>query len=96
MRQWSKRPGRALATVASVATAVGAIVATWAAADASRAGYRRLSEAVGGAAVIDVLDRDGGRFAAGSVPRLSDLPGVRAVVPLLYRPTILRAGERYI
>ena len=36
LRQWRNRPGRALATAASVAVAVGAVVATWVAADASR------------------------------------------------------------
>ena len=49
VRQWAMRPGRALATVASVAVAVGAVVATWVAADASRSGYRRLTEAIEGA-----------------------------------------------
>jgi hypothetical protein len=40
LRQWRNRPGRPLAAAAAVAVAVGAVVATWAAADASRAGYR--------------------------------------------------------
>ena len=52
VRQWAMRPGRALATVASVAVAVGAVVATWVAADASRSGYRRLTEAIEGAPSI--------------------------------------------
>lgn len=94
MRQWRSRPGRALAAAASVAVAVGAVVATWAAADASRAGYRRLGEVVGGLPTIDVRARDGGRFDAASVPSLVDLPGVRAVVPLFYRPSLVRVGER--
>jgi putative ABC transport system permease protein len=92
-RQWAKRPGRALATAASVAVAVAAVVATWVAADASRAGYRRLAETVEGVPSIEVSARGGGRFAADLVPRLVDIPGVRAVVPLFYRPTLLRAGE---
>ena len=54
VRQWQSRPGRALATVGSVAVAVGAVVATWVSADASRAGYRRLTEAVDGVPAIDV------------------------------------------
>lgn len=91
-RQWARRPVRAVATVASVALAVGAIVATWAAAGASRAGYRRLAEAVGGPPLVDVIARDGGRFNAAGVPPLADIPGVRAVVPLVSRPTLLRAG----
>lgn len=92
VRQWMKRPGRAAAAVTSVAVAVGALVATWAATSASRAGYRRLTETVGGPAVIDVVSRDGGRFKARGAPRLDDLPGVRAVVPLVSRPTLLRIG----
>ncbi|MFM8734041.1 MAG: FtsX-like permease family protein [Pirellulales bacterium] len=94
VRQWRSRPGRALAAAASVAVAVGAVVATWAAADASRAGYRRLGETVGGLPTIDVRARDGGRFDAASVPALVDIPGVRAVVPLFYRPSLVRVGER--
>ncbi|MFM7207510.1 MAG: ABC transporter permease [Planctomycetaceae bacterium] len=94
LRQWRLRPGRAVAAAASVAVAVGAVVATWAAADASRAGYRRLTEAVAGVPAIDVTPRAGGRFDAAAVPRLVDVPGVRAVVPLFYRPSLVRVGER--
>lgn len=96
LRQWQNRPGRALATVASVAVAVGAVVATWSAADASRAGYRRLTEAVGGAPSLVVVARDGGRFESSSVPRLADVPGVKAAVPLFFRPTLLRVGDRRV
>ena len=94
LRQWRNRPGRPLAAAAAVAVAVGAVVATWAAADASRAGYRKLADTLAGLPVIDVTARDGGRFAAPAVPRLVDIPGVRAVVPLFYRPTLLRVGDR--
>ena len=93
VRQWRRRPGRALAAAASVAVAVGAAVATWAAADASRQGYQRLTEAVAGVPTIDVTARDGQRFAASAVPGLVDVPGVRAVVPLFYRPSLVRVGE---
>ena len=83
-RQWRNRPGRAITTAASVAVAVGAIVATWVAADASRAGYRRLTEAIAGVPSIDVSARAGGRWDATDLPPLVDIPGVRAVVPLFY------------
>ena len=96
IRQWARRPGRAAATIASVAVAVGAVVATWVSADASRTGYRQLTEAVEGLPTIDVAARGGGRFDAGQLPSLADLPGVRAVVPLFYRPTLLRVGERRV
>jgi putative ABC transport system permease protein len=96
LRQWRKRPGRALATAASVAVAVAALVATWVAADASRAGYRRLAETVEGVPSIDISSRGGGRFEAASLPRLGDIPGVRAVVPLFFRPTLLRIGEKRV
>lgn len=92
VRQWQNRPGRAVAAAASVAVAVGAVVATWAAADASRAGYRRLTETIAGVPSIDITARDGGRFDAALVPRVVDLPGIRAAVPLFYRPTLLRVG----
>ena len=82
LRQWARRPGRAAATIASVAVAVGAVVATWVSADASRTGYRRLTEAVEGFPTVDVAARGGGRFNAQELPSLADIPGVRAVVPL--------------
>ena len=63
LRQWRNRPGRALATAASVAVAVGAVVATWISADASRTGYGRLAETLDGVPVVDVTARGGGRFA---------------------------------
>ena len=81
---------------ASVAVAVGAVVATWVSADASRTGYRRLTEAIDGTPVVDVVSRGGKRFEAASVPSLVDIPGVRAVVPLFYRPTLLRVGEKRV
>jgi putative ABC transport system permease protein len=96
VRQWRSRPGRALATIASVAVAVGAVVATWVSADASRAGYRRLTEAVDGVPAIDVSLRGGGRFRADTVPALVDVPGVRAVLPLFFRPTLLRVGDNRV
>ena len=96
VRQWRLRPGRALATVGSVAVAVGAVVATWVSADASRAGYRKLTETVEGVPSIDVSAATGGRFEIGVLPRLADVPGVRAVVPLFYRPTLLRVGEKRV
>jgi putative ABC transport system permease protein len=96
LRQWLTRPGRALATAASVAVAVGAVVATWVSADASRAGYRRLTAAVEGVPSIDVSARGGGRFDIEALPRLSDVNGVRAIVPLFYRPTLLRVGEKRV
>ena len=58
-----------------VEVAVGAVVATWVATDASRVGYRRLTETVESVASIDVSARTGGRFDIGLLPRLVDLAG---------------------
>jgi putative ABC transport system permease protein len=96
VRQWRNRPGRALATAASVAVAVGAVVATWVAAGASRQGYSQLAEVIGGVPTVDITARGGGRFVATTVPALADLPGIKAVVPLFYRPTLLRVGEKRV
>jgi putative ABC transport system permease protein len=79
-----------------VAVAVAAVVARWVAADSSRAGYRRLAETVEGVPSIDISARGGGRFEATVLPRLADIPGVRAVVPLFFRPTLLRVGEKRV
>jgi putative ABC transport system permease protein len=96
LRQWRARPGRALVTATSVAIAVGAVVATWVAAEASRTGYRRITETIDGLPCIDIVARGGGRFPAEELPHLADVPGVRAVVPLFYRPTLLRSGEQRV
>ena len=77
VRQWTSRPGRALATIASVAVAVGAVVATWVAADASRAGYKKLTSSIEGVPAVDILSKAGGRFEASDLPSLANLPGVR-------------------
>ncbi|NCA12308.1 ABC transporter permease, partial [bacterium] len=65
-------------------------------ADASRAGYRRLTAAVEGVPSIDVSARGGGRFDIEALPRLTHVGGVRAIVPLFYRPTLLRVGEKRV
>lgn len=93
LRQWQRRPGRALATVASIAVAIGAVVATWIAADASRVGYRTLAESIEGTPSVDVVARAGGRWNPSLAPSLVGIPGVRAAVPLAFRPSLLRAGE---
>jgi len=93
LRQWQRHPGRALATVASIAVAIGAVVATWIAADASRVGYRALAESIEGTPAVDVVARGGGRWDPAIAPALVGLPGVRAAVPLVFRPSLLRAGE---
>ncbi|MGB8854416.1 MAG: FtsX-like permease family protein [Pirellulales bacterium] len=93
LRQWQRRPGRALATVASIAVAIGAIVATWIASDASRVGYRALAESIEGMPSVDVVARAGGRWDPSLAPQLVGIPGVRAAVPLVFRPSLLRAGD---
>jgi putative ABC transport system permease protein len=96
VRQWQRRPGRTAMTAASVALAVGAVVATWVASDASRSGYERLAESIEGRPVVDVAARAGGRWSGTVLPRFTDIPGVRAAVPLVFRPTLLRSGERRV
>jgi putative ABC transport system permease protein len=96
LRQWRSRPGRAIATAASIAVAVGAIVATWVSASVSRSGYNRLAEVIDGYPTVDVLARGGGRFVSDEVPPIADVPGVRAMVPLIYRPTLLRVADNRV
>ncbi len=96
LRQWRNRPGRALATAASVAVAVAAVVATWVSAGASRTGYARLAEVIDGVPTVDIAARGGGRFVITELPDLANVPGVRAVVPLFYRPTLLRVDDKRI
>jgi putative ABC transport system permease protein len=55
-----------------------------------------LAETVEGVPSIDISARGGGRFEATVLPRLADIPGVRAVVPLFFRPTLLRVGEKRV
>ncbi|NBP52229.1 MAG: FtsX-like permease family protein, partial [Actinobacteria bacterium] len=70
--------------------------ATWVSADASRVGYRKLAESIEGVPSVDITPRSTGRWDGSGVPKLTDIPGVRAVVPLVYKPSLLRSDDRRV
>lgn len=95
-REWRARPGRAWLTVFSVAIAVAAVLGTSLAKSTVRRAYSEMSSALEGPPAMEVVAAEGGRFPLEEVPQLSDIPGVQATVPLMFRVTGARAsGQRW-
>src|SRR6185295_9728086 len=82
-RQWRQRPARTVLSILSVAIAVAAVFGVALAQSSVRLGYRKLIQAVEGSPALEMLSASGGRIAIDDAPKLSDIPGVRAVVPIV-------------
>ena len=90
-----RRPARALLTLASIVIAVAATIAVSLGTDAARSSYNGLIELSGGPAALEVASRDGERFSPAAADAFRGVAGLKAVTPLLFRPTILRfTGQR--
>lgn len=88
-RQWKLRPWRAALSVLSVAIAVAAMLGTSIARSMVHEAYDAIARAVNGQPTLDLVAEQGGRFSPNALPTGS-VPGVKGVVPLLFRGTILR------
>ncbi len=85
LRGWRQRPARTLLSIASVAIAVAAVLGTALAQSSVRIGLRRLSQEVEKHPALEILTVEGRRLQQDHVPALADIPGVRAVVPIVSR-----------
>ncbi len=95
-RQWRQRPARTVLSVLSVAIAVAAVFGVALAQSSVRLGYRKLIQAVEGSPALEVLSASGGRITLDEAPKFSDIPGVRAAVPIVTRGTLARVkGKRF-
>ncbi|HEY2838371.1 MAG TPA: FtsX-like permease family protein [Pirellulales bacterium] len=86
-----QRRGRTLLTLFSVVIAVSAIVAVTSATATTREAYQRVFEMLAGRADLEVVARGGGRFRESMADELSEIEGVRAMVPIFHRVTNLYA-----
>ena len=94
LRELQRRPGRSLLSLLSVIIAVAAIVAVTSATATTRKSYRQVYEALSGRTDLEVVASGGGRFSQSYADALKKLPGVRAVVPVFHRATIIYAHSQ--
>ncbi|MEX0937838.1 MAG: FtsX-like permease family protein [Pirellulales bacterium] len=95
-RSWRQRPGRAILSIVSVATAVAAVLGTGFAQSSVRQGVARLSKQVDKHPSLEIVAVSGDRFALADVPDVSELPGVEGVFPLATRAALARVhGQRF-
>ena len=71
LRQWKKRPARAVLTVFSVAIAVACVLGSSLTRSMVQQAFHRLSETLEGPPAIELVSAEGGRFAQA---RLSSMP----------------------
>ena len=96
VRSWRQRPGRAVLSVISVATAVAAVLGTGLAQSSVRQGVASLSEEVDKHPAIEIVSLSGDRLAQADVPEVADVPGVVGVFPLATRAALARVhGQRF-
>jgi putative ABC transport system permease protein len=93
LRELGRRRGRSLLSLLSVVIAVAAIVAVTSATATTRRAYQQVFQALAGRADLEVVARGGGRFDQSVADAVRPLPGVRAVVPLFHRATIIYARQ---
>ena len=94
-RQIKSRPGRAFLTLSSIVIGVAALVAVNVGTLTTQKAYQEMYESVAGTAALEVVAQAGGGYDESVIPTLEKVPGVKAVVPLLQRLSILyRNGKK--
>ena len=93
-REISRRPGRALLTLLSVAIGMAAIVAVALGTATTREAYRHMYQELVGKAALQITAEGGGTFAEQLAAQAQQTPGVAAAVPSLQRFTVLYAGQQ--
>jgi putative ABC transport system permease protein len=88
-REIRNRPGRALLTLGSIVIGVSAVVAVTVATSTSRSAYQEMYESLAGRTGLEVVTEAEGLSSETTLPALEKIPGVKAVVPSVQRPTIL-------
>jgi len=93
-RQWTLRPWRASVSTFSVAIAVAAMLGTSISQSTVHDAYDTMTRAVNGSPTLDLIPAAGGRFLVDELPS-GTMQGVKSIVPVLLRGTILRfKGQR--
>ncbi len=94
IHEWKLRPSRFLLTVASVAIGTAAAFGGMLASASARQAYQDMSAALEGPPALEIVSEQGGRFRFKDVPELSSVAGVEAVIPLIFRTSLLRLREQ--
>lgn len=84
-----RRPGRALLTLLGIVIGVAATVAITVTVQTTHNAHRHMFEALTGRAALEVVAEGQGGFAPEVIDRLSDVPGLRAAVPVIQTPAAL-------
>lgn len=89
LRDLRTRPGRALLTLSSVVIGVAAVLAVALVTATTRRAYSEMYQCLAGRADLEVVAQGDRGVAESLLPELEQIPGVRAVRPLIQRPTML-------
>jgi putative ABC transport system permease protein len=92
-REIASRPARATLTLLSIVLGVAAVVSVAMATSATRRAYREMYTAMTGRAALEVASAVGGEFDESILEKLDAIPGIKAAVPVLQRPTVLYLPE---
>lgn len=92
-QHWKQNPGRFLLTLASMAIATATVIGALLASNAVRQAYRELVQAVEPEPSLEITAQQGGRFDPTPWLESQNTPGVAQVLPLVYRSSLIRAGE---
>lgn len=93
-RELKQRPSRPILTLLSIVIGVGAVVAVTISSSTSRRAFDQIFQTVAGNASLEVSTPVGTAFDEKIVPTIRDLPGVKAVAPLINRYAMLYVGKR--
>lgn len=94
VREWRQRPGRFLLTVGSVSIGTAAVFGALLASASARQAYQEMSRSLEGPPALEIVNEFGGRFAEPALPGVSEMPGIEAIVPLIFRSSLVRVHDR--
>lgn len=94
LREVLTRPARALLTLLSIVIGVATVVSITIATSTTRLAYREMFASVTGRADLEVTADGGGSFPEAVLGQVETVPGVKAAVPLLQRPTVMHFNGR--
>jgi putative ABC transport system permease protein len=96
VREVKNRPGRATLTLLSIVIGVAAVVAVTVGTATTHQAYQEMYEGVAGRAALEVASESGGFFAEDVAARIKQIPGVKAAVPSIQRPSALWHGKNHL
>src|SRR6187401_1034020 len=89
-RELRQRPSRPILTLLSIVIGVGAVVAVTIASGTTHRAFDQIFKTVAGKAALQISTAAGTNFDERVLDKVREVPGVKAVVPLMSRSTKLR------